>query len=130
VSLNTDRRAVDPYQEFRRLKIRGRLLYPTGLKTDRFELTLLPTHDLDPEARKQSSPLCVGSLDAYGDHLAGLMSIPADALLSILQMTIGERFKFIAMRGDRLKHRRALFRSFRLEMTMDEDDMPAVDSST
>jgi hypothetical protein len=53
------------------------------------------------------------------------MSIPMDALPPILQMMIGERFKPIAMRGDRLKRRRALFRSFRLEMTMDEDDMPA-----
>jgi hypothetical protein len=39
---------------------------------------------------------------------------------------VGERFKFIAMRGERLKRRRALFRSLRLEMTMDEDDMPVV----
>jgi hypothetical protein len=67
----------------------------------------------------------VGSLDAYGDRLAGLMSIPADALPPILQMMMGDRFKFIVMRGDRLKRRRALFRSFRLETSMDEDDMPA-----
>jgi hypothetical protein len=129
LSLNGDRRAVDPYHEFRHLQIRGRLLHPTGLKTDRFELTLLPSCDLGLEARKQSSPLCVGSLDAYGDRLAGLMSIPMDALPPILQMMIGERFKFIAMRGDRLKRRRALFRSFRLEMTMDEHDMPATESA-
>lgn len=124
LSLNTDRRAVDPYHEFRHLQIRGRLLHPTGLKTDQFELTLLPSYDLDPEVRKQSSPLGVGSLDAYGDRITGLMSIPVDALSPILQMMIGERFKFIAMRGDRLKRRRALFRSFRLEMSMDEDDIP------
>jgi hypothetical protein len=79
LSLNSDRRAVDPYHEFRHLEIRG-VLHPTGLKTDRFELTLLPSYDVDLEARKRSSPLCVGSLDAYGDRLAGLMSIPADAL--------------------------------------------------
>ncbi len=129
LSLNSDRRAVDPYHEFRHLQIRGRLLHPTGLSTDRFELTLLPSHDLEPEARKQSSPLCVGSLDAHRGRLAGLMSIPADSLAPILQMMIGERFKFIAMRGDRFKRRRALFRSFRLEMTMDEDDMLATDSA-
>jgi hypothetical protein len=97
----------------------------TGLTTDRFELTLLPSHHLDREARKQSSPLGVGSLDAHGGHLARLMSIPTDSLPPILQMMISKRFKFIAMRGDRLKRRRAFFRSFGLEMTMDEDDMPA-----
>jgi hypothetical protein len=70
----------------------------------------------------------VGSLDAHGGRLAGLMSIPAESLPSILQMMIGERFKFIAMRGERLKHRRALFRSFRLEMKLDEDDMSVTES--
>lgn len=124
LSLNIDRRAVDPYHEFRHLQIRGRLLHPTGLKTDQFELTALPSYELDPGVRKQSTPLCVGSLDAYGERLTGLISIPADALPPILHMMIGERFKFIAIRGDRLKRRRALFRSFRLEMSIDADDMP------
>jgi hypothetical protein len=44
-------------------------------------------------------------------------------------MMIGDRFKFMAMRGDRLKRRRALFRSFRLEMTMDADDLPVMEAA-
>jgi hypothetical protein len=126
LSLNTERRAVDPYHEFRHLQIRGRLLHPIGLKTDQVNLTLLPSHELDPETRKQSTPLCVGSLDVYGDRVNGLVSIPADVLPPILQMLIGEQFRFVAMRGPRLKHRRALLHSFRLEMTIDEEDMPPI----
>jgi hypothetical protein len=40
--LNSDRHAIDHYHKFRHLRIRGRLLHPKGLKTDRVEITLLP----------------------------------------------------------------------------------------
>lgn len=63
LSLDTDRRAVDPYHEFRHLQIRGRLLHPRGLKTDQVEITLLPSYDLLPEARKERQPRCVGSAE-------------------------------------------------------------------
>jgi hypothetical protein len=127
LSLNQERHPIDPYHEFRHLQIRGRLLHPTGLKTDRAEVTLLPSFDLDQEARKQFKPLCVGSLEANGQRIAGLISIPMDALPPILQMLIGARFKFIAMGGTRFRHRRAMLHRFRLEMTM--DDMPVAEAT-
>ncbi|WJR75575.1 hypothetical protein [Bradyrhizobium sp. NP1] len=99
LSLNTDRQPIDPYHEFRHLQVRGRLLHPKGLRTDRIDLTLLPSRDLDPEERKALRPLGVGSLDGYGDPITGLLPVPMDALPPILQMMIGERFKFVVMHG-------------------------------
>src|SRR5258708_4671355 len=75
------------------------------------------------------APLCVGSLDAEGDRIIGLISISTGALLPTVQMMIGERFKVIAMGGNRLKHRRALLLRIWLEMTMDEDDTPATETA-
>ena len=69
------------------------------------------------------------SLDAYGDRIAGLVSIPVDALPPILQMLIGGHFRFASMRGPRLRYRQTLCNSFRLEMTIDEEDMPTVETS-
>jgi hypothetical protein len=40
-------------------------------------------------------------------------------------MLIGGRFQFVAMRGPRFRYRQTFSNSFRLETTMDEDDMPA-----
>jgi hypothetical protein len=82
------------------------LLHTKGLRTDRIELTFLPSTSLDPEARKALRPTGVGSLDGYGDPITGLMSLPQDALPPILQMLTGERFKFVVMHGTRFSHRR------------------------
>jgi hypothetical protein len=124
LSLDTDRHAIDPYHEFRHLQIRGRLLHPMGLKTDRVEITLLPSYDMLPEARKERKPRCAGSLDLYDDRISGLVSIPTDALPPILQMLIGGRFRFVEMRGPRFRYRQTLCNSFRLEMKLDPDDLP------
>lgn len=124
LSLNTERNASDPYHEFRHLQVWGRLLHPKGLRTDRIELTFLPSRDLDPEERKALRPVGVGSLDGYGDPITGLLPLPMDALPPILQMMIGERSKFIVMHGTKFGHRRATLHGFRLEMKIDPDDLP------
>jgi hypothetical protein len=122
LSLNTDRQPVDPYHEFRHLQVWGRLLHPKGPRTG-IELTFLPSRDLHPEERKALWPLGVGSLDGYGDPIAGLLPLPMDALPPILQMMTGARFKFVVMHGTKFSHRRAL-NGFRLELKLDPDDLP------
>jgi hypothetical protein len=123
LSLNTDRQPIDPYHEFRHLQVRGRLLHPKRLRTDRIDLTLLPSRDLDPEERKALRPLGVGSLDGCDDPITGLLPVPMDALPPILQMMIGERFKFVVTHGTKFSHRRATLHGYRLEK-LDPDDLP------
>jgi hypothetical protein len=128
--LNTDKHAADPYHEFRHLVITARPLRPVGLKTDRLEMSLLPTVGMNPGQRQDREPLAVGLLEAYDDRIVGLIQIPIDVLPAILQMLIAERFKFIVMGGDKLRHRRACLHRFRLEMKLDEDDLPAEGAET
>lgn len=71
-SLNTQRNAIDPYHEFRHLRITGKLLRPIGQKTDKVELTLLPKADDNEDRRTDHKPLSVGSLEVYADRIVGL----------------------------------------------------------
>jgi hypothetical protein len=65
LALNTLRDSPDPYHEHRHLQIKGRLLRPSGLKTDRVEVSLFPSLSLQEERRKELKPIAVGSLEAY-----------------------------------------------------------------
>ncbi|MDH2356786.1 hypothetical protein QCM80_40160 [Bradyrhizobium sp. SSUT112] len=129
-SLNAERRPIDPYHEFRHLQVRGRLLQPTGLKTDRVELSLLPSPELVTDQRKAFEPVALGTLDVRAGMICGNIGIPWDALTPMLQMLIAARFKIILMRGIRFRHRSAKLRSLRLETKLTEDDVPMAEEAT
>lgn len=57
-------RNPDPYHEFRHLQISGKLLRPAGLKTDRVEVSLLPTFSMGEAQLKDFEPLALGGLEA------------------------------------------------------------------
>jgi hypothetical protein len=63
-SLNTEKDPDDRYHEFRHLKIAGKLLRPTGRKTDVVEVSLLPSEHMSAEKRKDYKPLALGRLEA------------------------------------------------------------------
>lgn len=128
--LNDDKRPVDPYHEFRHLQITGKLLQPAALKTDRVEISLLPTNDMSEEKRKGYEPIALGSLDAQPGIIRGSIGIPADALPPILTMLIAKELNFILMTGAKFRHRSARLTGLRLEMKLTEDDEAADDAET
>jgi hypothetical protein len=126
-SLNTQRQPVDPYNEYRHLQITGKLLQPSGMKSDKVEMSLLPSFDMGVKQRKDFKPIALGSLDAYPDRIDGHVGIPQDALPPILQMLIAGQFRFMLLRGSKFRYRSARLHSLRLEMKLSEDDMPTAD---
>ncbi|MCA1398410.1 MULTISPECIES: hypothetical protein [unclassified Bradyrhizobium] len=128
-SLNSERQPIDPYDEFRHLQIKGRLLRPAGQKTDRAEISLLPSSDLEEERRRDLHPIALGSLHVTQDAILGNIGIPRDALTPILQMLIAGRFRFVLMRGTRFRHRSAKVNSLRLETKLTEDDLALEEES-
>jgi hypothetical protein len=86
---------------------------------------LPPTYSMQQDQRKDFEPLALGGLDAYPDRIVGSLGIPTDLLPPILQMLIAGQFKFVLMRGTKFRYRSARLHSFRLEMKLTEDDMPA-----
>lgn len=125
LALNTLRDPIDPYHEHRGLQIKGRLLRPTGMKTDRIEVSLFPSSNLQEECRKDLKPIAVGGLESYPERIDGHVGIPSDALGPILQMLICGRLKFVVMRGTKFRYRSARLISYRLDTKLEEDDMPA-----
>jgi hypothetical protein len=119
---------VDPYHEFRHLLITGRLRRPTGLKTDKVEVSLLPSVEMNHGLRKDHEPLALGFPETHSDRILGLISIPTDVLPPILQMLISERFKVVSMSGTKFHYRRARLLGLRLEMNMTEGDTSPADA--
>ncbi len=113
-----------PYSDYRHLQLRGNLLRPTKVKALDVDWTFLPDRELNEDKRARHEPNAVGSLQLHRGHLTGLLSIPSDALPSVLQMVIAGRFKFVVAHGDRLRYGRAAIRHYRLEMTIRDDDLP------
>lgn len=123
LALNTVRNALDPYHEHRHLEIKGRLLRPRGLKTDRVEMSLFPSISLEEDRRNDLKPIAVGAIEVYPERLNANVGIPADALIPILQMLISSRLKFVVMRGSKFRYRSARLQSYSLATKLDEDDL-------
>ncbi len=124
LALNTERHPLDPYHEHRHLQIKGRLLRPTGPKTDLVEVSLFPSINLEEGRRKDLKPIAVGALEAYPERIDANLGIPTDALAPILQMLTAGRLKFVVMRGARFRYRSARLHSFRLDTKLGDDDLP------
>jgi hypothetical protein len=122
--VNAMRNRDGPYSDYRHLLLRGNLVRPTRIKAEKVDLTFLPDHDLNEDKRERHEPKAVGSLELHSGRLIGLLSIPSDVLPPILQMMIADRFRFAVLHGERLRYGRALIRSYRLKMAIEEEDMP------
>ncbi len=125
--LNPIRRESDPYMEFRHLTLFGALLRPLRLENEKAELTVIPSRDLDASNRfEREKPLGVGSLERNRNMKInqGYLSMPLDVLSTILPMLVADRLKFVVFRGIRIGlNRHVTMSSYRLQKTVDEDDM-------
>lgn len=119
------------YSDYRHLQIRGTLLRPRKLNVEEVELTVLPT--VKPEefetTRDRPPRRCVGALNVRGSkseprELDGHLSMPADALVPVLQMLIAGRFKYVLMDGEPMRYRQALICHYTLTEVHDEAEYP------
>lgn len=127
LALNSVRNALDPYHEHRHVEVRGRMLRPVGLQTDRVTASLFPSTNLLEERRKDLKPIAVGSIESDPDRLDARMSIPVDMLPSVLQVLAAGRLKYLVMRGSKLRYRSARLVSYSLATKLDEDDEAETD---
>lgn len=125
LALNTVRGTLDPYHEYREVEMKGRLLRPAGLQTDRVTISLFPSTNLLEERRKDLKPIAVGSIESYPDRFDARLSIPSDMLPSILQVLFAGRLKYLVMRGSKFRYRSARLINFSLGSKLDEDDKVA-----
>lgn len=122
--INSMRDRDDPYHDFRHLNLTGKLLRPAKVKANAVRLVLMPDERLNREARQRQVPITVGSLNLHRGQLEALLPIPADVLASLLTMASAEKLRFAVLHGGKLRYGHAGARNFRLEMSIDEDDLP------
>jgi hypothetical protein len=111
------------YHEYRHLQVTGTLIHPARMKAQAAELTFLPDYREDVQDMRPPAHM-VGSIDSRRGRFTGLLTMPADALPPVLQMLIGEKFKFVVMSGEPTRYGHATIQSYRFEVTIDEDDLP------
>lgn len=114
-----------PYMDFRHLHLRGRLIVPSRIKIETAEVILMPNSLRTNERYDIEEPSSVGSVSISGGRFEALLTMPCDALVPVMQMLTAEKLRFIDLHGERMRYRSATIKSYRLEMNMDEDDMPA-----
>lgn len=114
-----------PYMDFRHLHLRGKLIVPSRIKAETVQAVLMPRRIADDDRYEAPEPKSVGSVSLHRGRFEALLSMPSDALAPVLQMLIAEKFRFIDLHGHRLRYGSAIIRSYRLEMNIDEEDMPA-----
>ena len=119
------RRDMDgPYSDYRHLNLRGRLVNPPQVKAHEVEITLMPDRRLNEGEREHDEPQSCGSLQLHRGHLQVLLPMPLDALPSVLQIACAERLRYVVVTGEKLHYGHGLARMYRLQRTVDEDDLP------
>jgi hypothetical protein len=121
--VNATPRDDEAYWDFRHLTLRGKLLIPSRIKAETVELTLMPGRDAEARDAGRERPKGIGGVHLHGDRFVAYLGMPRDALAPVLQMLVAGKSKFIVLDGERLWHRRAMIRHFRLETHVDEEDM-------
>jgi hypothetical protein len=114
-----------PYDDYRHLNLRGTLQRPSKLKCDAVELHFLPDKRLNEGERERHQPVSIGHLNLRSGQMYGVMSMPADALPLLLTMATAEKLRYVVMHGEKFRYGNANLKSFRVEMNIDEDDLPA-----
>jgi hypothetical protein len=95
------------------------------IKAETVQVILIPRRIQTYECDDQTEPTGVGSVSVSRERFEALLTMPYDALMPVLQMLIAEKLRFIDLHGERMRYRSATIKSYRLEMNMDLDDMPA-----
>lgn len=102
---------------------------PKTTQVEKVHLSLLPIVNVAEERQERGDPDAVASLSLNGNTLQGLVSMRVDALVPVLQMLIADRFRYVSLHGGRLRYGKALLRSYRFRMSLDEDDEVVVSRS-
>lgn len=113
-----------PYSDYRHLNLHGNLLYPAQVKAREVEVTLMPDRRLNEGERERDQPHSVGSMHLHRGYFQILLPMPLDALPSVLQIACADRLRYVVITGDRLRYGHGLVRMYRMQRTIDKDDLP------
>lgn len=114
-----------PYDDYRHLNIFGKVLRPQKYAGEQIRVSFLPNEHLNRGQREKSDPIAIGSIEARKGKMSAVVSMPADVLPALLTMATADQLRYIVMDGEKPRYGHGSLKSFRLDMTYDEDDLPA-----
>lgn len=116
----------NPYRQFTTIEITGTPIRPVGLKADKAVLSIRDGATLDEwNQRRDVTTHLIGLLDLIDGTLRGHVSIPPEALPSLLQLLIVDQLRYAILRGTKLQYRSAHIIHCRCSRSLDEtEDLP------
>lgn len=116
----------NPYRQFTTIEITGTPIRPIGLKADKAVLSISDGATLNEWNQKQGvTKHLIGLLDLIDGTLRGHLSIPPDALPSLLQLLIAGELRYAVLRGSKLRYRSAHIIDCQFSRSLDEtEDLP------
>lgn len=114
----------EPYDDYRHLHLTGTLLRPAKLKVETVRLIFLPDEAYNRDKWDRHKRPHVGSVSLHRGRFEALCSMPANALAPILTMLAADKIKYAVLDGAKLRYGHADITHYRLDMSMDEDDLP------
>jgi hypothetical protein len=112
------------YSDYRHLELTGTLLRPTAIKAQMVQLVFIPDDRYNQDNWHLHKTGHVGTLSLHRGRLTGLFSLPSNVLPSLLTMLAADRFKFVTIAATKLRYGNAVAQDFRLDMNIDDDDLP------
>lgn len=121
--LVSERFAERHFEEYRHLRVRGRLACPKTITCKAVELIFLPDvrpEDLVPQGKlpgldDRPPPGGVGSLHLSGKTLIGHLELPKDALDPVLQMLQAGRLHYVALDGQAIRYNKCMIRHYEIK---------------
>lgn len=115
----------EPYGDYRHLHLIGTLLRPSKVKADTVRVVFIPNEAYNSDQwERHRAPQHVGSVTLHRGKFEALCSMPADALPAVLSVLGTGRIKYAVLEGTKLHYGNADIHNYRLDMTMDDDDLP------
>lgn len=124
--LNPIKDSPEPYWEHSHPTLSGNILRPDLKDVEHATILLMADRIYDEVLSGRKSPAyeprAVGHLETRDGELRGTISIPFSMIGMVMQSFDAQLYKYIVLRGYKLRYRRALVRSIDLTTTFDPDD--------
>jgi hypothetical protein len=117
------------YVDYRHLYVFGDFLRPRRLAGQRVELSFVPSGaSEEPTSPPLVKPDRIGNLwsDPPRKRFLAVLSMPGDALASVLTMLVAKRLRYVVLIGSRLSRDGSAVRHYSLEA--DDENLPAADA--
>jgi len=113
-----------PFDDYRHLNMLGRMIRPAKYAGQQIRVSFLPNENLNPDRREKLKPKAIGGITTRKGDLSAVLSMPADVLPALLTMAMADRLHYLTMDGEKPRYGQGELKSFRLDMTYDEDGLP------